>query len=73
MQDESYNLWNKYDGNKIPSSLHLYDVVFEYLKKDDAIIDIGSGFGKISFDLYKKGYANIQGIDINQSGIDFAL
>jgi ubiquinone/menaquinone biosynthesis C-methylase UbiE len=67
-----YNVWNNFKGTEIPSSLDLYDIIFDFLKKSDVILDIGCGFGKTCFYLFEKGYTNITGIDINQTGIDYA-
>jgi len=64
--------WNKFIGNEIPSSIETQSIIYEFIKKDDKIIDIGCGFGKTVFDLCKKGYVNIYGIDSNKSGIEFA-
>lgn len=39
-------------------------MVEKYLKKDAKILDIGSGAGRTTFNLYKNGYKNITGADI---------
>ena len=64
--------WNKFEGNKIPSSLELNPIIFKYLKFDSKILDVGCGFGKTISEFYNKGYKNISGVDINESGIRFA-
>jgi len=64
--------WKKFIGTEIPSSLELEPVIFDYLQGDFKIIDVGCGFGKTVFELYKKGYRDIYGVDINESGIKFA-
>ena len=64
--------WNKFYATNIPSSLELHPVIFNYIKQDDNILDIGMGFGKTIFDLLKNGFRNLSGIDTNKSGIDFA-
>lgn len=64
--------WNKFIGNEIPSSIETQSIIYKFIKKNDRIIDVGCGFGKTVFDLYKKGYVNIYGIDSNKSGIKFA-
>lgn len=64
--------WKKFKGTKIPSSLELEPVIFDYLQRDFKIIDIGCGFGKTVFELYQKGYKNVYGIDVNKSGINTA-
>ena len=62
----------KLEDRSIPSSLELHDEIFAKLKTEDKILDIGCGFGKTCFDLYKKGYRSVTGIDINQTGIQLA-
>jgi len=64
--------WDKFIGDKIPSSLEIQPVIYKFIKKDYKIIDVGCGFGKTVFNLYKKGYVNISGTDSNRSGIEFA-
>lgn len=64
--------WNKFVGNKIPSSLEIQPIIYKFIRKDHRIIDIGCGFGKTVFNLHEEGYANVCGIDSNKSGIKFA-
>ncbi|AKB33360.1 SAM-dependent methyltransferase [Methanosarcina siciliae HI350] len=63
--------WETVPLKKIPSSLELYPVVYRYLQEGYKILDIGCGFGKISFELASKGYA-VTGIDINSEAIRFS-
>ncbi|MBC7958848.1 MAG: class I SAM-dependent methyltransferase [Vallitaleaceae bacterium] len=37
----------------------------KYLKKDDRILDLGCGTGRITFPLHQMGYKNIVGLDIS--------
>ena len=64
--------WDKFYATNIPSSLELHPVIFSYINPDDKILDVGMGFGKTIFDLSKKGFRYLSGVDTNQSGIDFA-
>lgn len=64
--------WTKFEGNKIPSSLELEPITFDYLQSNFKIVDIGCGFGKTVLELYQRGYKNIYGVDINENGIKFA-
>lgn len=64
--------WDKFYATNIPSSLELNPIIFNYISPEDKILDIGMGFGKTIFDLLKKDYRNLSGIDTNQSGINFA-
>ncbi|HIH93736.1 TPA: class I SAM-dependent methyltransferase [Methanosarcina acetivorans] len=60
--------WETVPGKKIPSSLELYPIVQSYLQEGYKILDIGCGFGKISFELASLGYS-VTGIDINSEAI----
>lgn len=64
--------WDKFYAVNIPSSLELHPVIFSYINPDDRILDVGMGFGKTIFDLSKKGFRYLSGVDSNQSGINFA-
>lgn len=64
--------WSRFISNKIPSSLKLQPVIYNFIKKDSKIIDIGCGFGKTVFELYRNGYRRIYGGDCNKNGIEFA-
>lgn len=64
--------WNKFIGSEIPSSIKTQPIIYNFIKKDYKIIDIGCGFGKTVFDLHKNGYVNVYGIDTNKSGIKLA-
>lgn len=64
--------WDKFYALNIPSSLELNPVIFNYIRSEDKILDVGMGFGKTIFDLVKRGYRNLSGVDTNQSGISFA-
>lgn len=67
-----YKLWNSFQGKNIPSSLNLYPIIYDYLKPEQKIIDIGCGYGKTCYELLMKGYHDITGIDINETGIEYA-
>jgi ubiquinone/menaquinone biosynthesis C-methylase UbiE len=66
---ESY--WEKVAGKNIPSSLELYPIIYNYLRKGHKILDIGCGFGKISLELASLGYS-VTGIDINAEAVRLA-
>lgn len=44
----------------------------KYLKKENMILDIGCGAGRVAISLYNEGYKNIIGIDIEKEFIDYA-
>lgn len=69
---EQEDKWQEFEGDKIPASLDLFPVIFNFLKKEHDILDVGCGFGKTCFDLWEKGYKNLFGIDISKNGIEFA-
>lgn len=66
---ESY--WEKVPGKKIPSSLELYPIIYNYLREGHKILDIGCGFGKISLELASRGYL-VTGIDLNAEAVRLA-
>lgn len=72
MELDSTKYWTRFEGNKIPSSLELEQVIFDHLQYNFNILDIGCGFGKTVIELCQRGYKYIYGIDINESGIKFA-
>jgi ubiquinone/menaquinone biosynthesis C-methylase UbiE len=61
--------WQKFSGKNIPASLELFPIIFNYINKDDKILDLGCGFGKTCVKLFKNGYTNIYGIDLIEEGI----
>lgn len=65
---KEYLSWDKFIVTKIPSSVKLDHIIYEYIKKDHLILDIGCGFGKVSLQLAFQGFY-VEGIDINETGI----
>lgn len=65
---KEYLSWDKFIVTKIPSSVKLDPIIYEYIKKDHLILDIGCGFGKVSLQLAFQGFY-VEGIDINETGI----
>ena len=51
--------------------------IFEYLEKmillEDQILEIGTGAGRISYNLWKAGYKNIKATDISDSMYHLAV
>jgi len=66
---ESY--WKTVPGKSIPSSLELYPIVYNYLKKGYEILDIGCGSGKVSLEFASLGYS-VMGIDLNPEAVKFS-
>lgn len=69
--NKKYSDWEKFMGEKIPSSLELNPILFKYIKEESKIIDVGCGFGKVSIQMALKGFC-VEGIDINRNGIETA-
>ena len=67
-----YRAWQAFDGANIPSSLELQEDLFSWLKPSHRLIDLGCGYGKTCFDLLQRGYHQITGVDLNESGIRHA-
>jgi ubiquinone/menaquinone biosynthesis C-methylase UbiE len=64
--------WDTFQGEKIPSSLELQAEIYEYIEKESKILDVGCGYGKTVFELLKKDFKSIQGIDPNETGVNAA-
>ena len=64
--------WKAVEWKEIPASLDLFQMIFKYVRKDHKILDIGCGFGKTCFELWKKGYKDLFGVDISVNGIEYA-
>lgn len=71
MQSENYRDWERFEGNKIPSSLELFPIIWDYLNTDLKILDVGCGFGKTCIELATHEYRCV-GIDINKTGVEWA-
>jgi ubiquinone/menaquinone biosynthesis C-methylase UbiE len=64
--------WNKFIGTNIPSSLELDPVFLLLIPRNTRILDLGCGFGKSVFELYRQGYRDLHGLDFNATGVDAA-
>jgi len=65
------NNWRKFSNKKTPAIVPLGKKFYEYVKPGTNVLDIGCAFGRVSFELYKKGY-NVVGIDFNENEIKYA-
>ena len=75
MEDNGYKELHVWSDDKFELSnleLTFLEKYFETLKKNDAIIDIGCGQGKLVKALKERGYKTL-GVDLNQDLIDTAV
>lgn len=63
--------WRKFSKKKTPAIVPLGESFYEYVRGGSRVLDIGCAFGRISFELYEKGY-DVVGIDINDNEIKCA-
>lgn len=63
--------WKQFSGKETPSTVELSKLFYENVPKGSNIVDFGCAWGRIGFELQKKGY-NVSGFDINQKTIQFA-
>lgn len=68
----NYRDWIRIDGDRIPSSVEIFPLLYDKLTIGERIIDIGCGLGRTSFDLLARKFGPIIGIDINKSAIELA-
>lgn len=48
--------------------------IFEhYIEKNNKVLDIGCGVGRISFGLYKMGYKNVCSVDLSSDNLSIFL
>ncbi|MBN2328496.1 MAG: class I SAM-dependent methyltransferase [Candidatus Omnitrophica bacterium] len=69
---KSHEDWNQFSGKAIPGSIPLQPIFFEKVYPGHSLVDIGCGAGRICFDLLKRGYGPITGVDQNEDGIRIA-
>ncbi len=63
--------WKQFIDNETPSTVELNKIFHENVPKGTSIVDFGCAWGRIGFELQKKGY-NVSGFDMNESSIQFA-
>jgi ubiquinone/menaquinone biosynthesis C-methylase UbiE len=64
--------WNRFEADKIPSSLELHPEIEPLLKPESRILDLGCGFGKTVFELFCRGFRHITGVDSHTAAIQSA-
>ena len=68
MEQKQY--WNEVSSTKeftIPIDAELFT---RYVGKEDLILDVGCGYGRVLNELYEHGYQNLIGIDFSKGMID---
>lgn len=75
--NKSYNNRSIVEGysdanNKYGLSIPEFEVISRYIRRENEILDIGCGVGRVGFGLNEKGYKKITGIDISNGMIEEA-
>lgn len=63
--------WKQFVGKETPSTVELGELFFNNVPVGAKILDFGCAWGRIGFELQKKGY-NVSGFDINENSIEYA-
>lgn len=64
--------WKDFNRGRVPSSLRLSPILFDYIKPGSRILDLGCGEGPALDEFAAKGFGNITGADINAEALQFA-
>ena len=65
----SDSVWRNYSRQRIPGTLELFPVFYQFFQPDFRILDLGCGSGRICLNLADQGYSRVTGLDINQHGL----
>jgi len=77
-----YNYWKNPDANNLPETYldnsdyvikrtnYLVNFISGYSDKNDAILELGCNVGRNLFYLYKTGFKNLTGIEINDQAVE---
>jgi ubiquinone/menaquinone biosynthesis C-methylase UbiE len=68
----STNTWQKQTSDKIWASQPLVNDLYQFIKPDSKILDLGCGCGEITSQIYDAGFNNLTGSDFNKHGIEAA-
>ena len=63
--------WKQFVGKETPSTVELNELFFKSVPVGSKIVDFGCAWGRIGFELQRRGYS-VSGFDINKSSIDYA-
>ena len=68
---ETGNGWKQFVGKETPSTVELNELFFTNVPAGSKIVDFGCAWGRIAFELQKRGYS-VSGFDINENSIEYA-
>lgn len=63
--------WKQFVGKETPSTVELNQLFFSNVPPGIKVVDFGCAWGRVGFELQKKGY-NVSGFDINENSIAYA-
>ncbi len=63
--------WKQFVGKETPSTVELNGLFFSKVPTKTKVVDFGCAWGRVGFELQKKGY-NVSGFDINKNSIEYA-
>lgn len=63
--------WKQFVGKQTPSTVELSELFFKKVPTETKVVDFGCAWGRVGFELQKKGY-HVCGFDINEHSIEYA-
>lgn len=63
--------WKQFVGKETPSTVELNELFFDSVPSGSRVVDFGCAWGRIGFELQRKGYS-VSGFDINENSIEYA-
>ena len=67
--EQSDKAWRNYSYQRIPGTLELFPVFYDFFRPDFRILDLGCGSGRICLQLARQGYSQVMGLDVNHNGL----
>src|SRR5664280_1800774 len=64
--------WEQFKGKETPSTVQIHELFYKKVHEGSKILDFGCAWGRIAFQLQKKGYS-VTGFDINANAVVDAL
>lgn len=68
--DYQKDYWNKMADHKNFTTPFQFDIFLKYVHKNEAILDIGCGYGRTLNELSEKGFTKLHGIDFSKNMIE---